>query len=83
MSLATLTTLIATTVTPGWVLAASTLVGLVGVFAVTGAVNVPLNDALARDHNRKRFEARWVRFTTVRTVASLTSFVLAAVALVV
>lgn len=65
----------------GWLWVAATTVYLVGVLGVTGAVNVPLNEALAKNDNRVAFEARWVRFNTVRTVANIVAFGLALVAL--
>jgi uncharacterized membrane protein len=52
-------------------------------FVATVAINVPLNDELARAgnpnriadlaHVRERFEGRWVAWNIVRTVASTTS----------
>ncbi|MBG6053677.1 putative membrane protein [Salinibacterium sp. CAN_S4] len=46
-----------------------TIVGI-----VTGMVNVPLNVALDRDSRREDFEPRWVRFTTLRTIAATLAF---------
>ena len=67
--------------TRGWVIVASGVVYLVGVLFVTGAVNVPLNDALAKNSDRAAFESRWVRFNAVRTVANVVAFALALVAI--
>ena len=64
-----------------WLLIAAAVVYLVGVLAVTGGVNVPLNEALDRDGDRRAFEARWVRFNTLRTVSAVVAFALALVAL--
>lgn len=64
-----------------WLLLAAAALYLVGVLVVTGAVNVPLNEALDRDGDRRAFEKRWVRFTTVRTVSAIVAFALALVAL--
>jgi uncharacterized membrane protein len=52
------------------------------VIGITGAVNVPLNNALAANRDRRAFEARWVRFNHVRTVASVLAFAAALVAVV-
>ncbi|QEO13093.1 DUF1772 domain-containing protein [Agromyces intestinalis] len=58
-------------------------------FAVTGVVNVPLNNRLAaapigdaqlRKEARDRFEVRWNRWNHVRTVASTAAFVVLALA---
>lgn len=67
--------------TLGWLSAAAAVVYLVGVLGLTGRVNIPLNDALARDQNRAAFEARWVRWNAVRTLANVVAFALALVAL--
>ncbi|MEY9211988.1 DUF1772 domain-containing protein [Thermobifida halotolerans] len=66
----------------GWLVAA--LVGGVVSLAVTVRGSVPLNDALAQAGPvermadpvgvRRRFEARWVRWNVVRTVASVLAF---------
>lgn len=66
----------------GWVLAGLLLSLLVVV--VTGAVNVPLNDALAAAGPvdriadlaavRQAFESRWVAWNLVRTAASVAAF---------
>lgn len=64
-----------------WLLIAAAVVYLVGVLAVTGGVNVPLNEALDRDGKRRAFEDRWVRFNTVRTVSGIVAFALALTAL--
>jgi len=56
-----------------------------GVFAVTAAGNVPLNEALARldtahatgaelEQFRLEFEARWNRLNLIRTVAAILAF---------
>jgi uncharacterized membrane protein len=63
-----------------WWQLAATAVYLLGVIIVTGAVNVPLNNALARDGDRAAFETRWVRFNHLRSVASTLAFALALVA---
>ncbi|GAA2435927.1 DUF1772 domain-containing protein [Streptomyces macrosporus] len=65
-----------------WTVAAFALYAVV--LVVTFRVNVPLNDALAAagavDRGadlaavRERFEARWVRWNTVRAVAATASF---------
>lgn len=64
-----------------WLLIAAAVVYLAGVLAVTGGVNVPLNEALDRDGKRRPFEDRWVRFNTVRTVSGIVAFALALLAL--
>ena len=64
-----------------WLLIAAAVVYLLGVLAVTGGVNVPLNEALDRDGKRRAFEDRWVRFNTVRTVSGIVAFALALTAL--
>ncbi|GAA2403994.1 DUF1772 domain-containing protein [Streptomyces glaucosporus] len=73
-----------------WTVAAFALYAVV--LVVTFRVNVPLNDALAAAGEvdraaglaavRERFEARWVRWNTVRTVAAAASFACLAWALV-
>ena len=50
-------TFIAGDVTAAWLFVAATAVYLVGVIGVTGAVNVPLNNALAQNRDRRAFEA--------------------------
>jgi uncharacterized membrane protein len=67
--------------TRAWFLVAAGAVNLGGVLAVTGAVNVPLNEALARDGSRAAFETRWVRFNAVRTVSGTLALVIAVVGL--
>ena len=67
---------------PAWLFAAATAVYFAGVIVVTGTVNVPLNNRLAADRDRTAFEARWVRFNAVRTVAVILALALAIVALV-
>lgn len=53
----------------GWAIAG--LVLAIGTLVVTGAGNVPLNDALAeRGGTRVDFETAWVRWNVVRTVTS-------------
>lgn len=69
--------------TRAWFLVAAGVVNLAGVLAVTGAVNVPLNEALARDGSRTAFETRWVRFNAVRTVSGVIAGALALAGLVV
>lgn len=75
-----------------WLLAA-TLCYAIGTFGVTLLGNVPLNDALDKfvihsasaieqAAQRKAFEGPWNTFHTVRTVASVVSFVLVVVACV-
>ncbi|MFI6781422.1 DUF1772 domain-containing protein [Micromonospora sp. NPDC050276] len=74
-----------------WVVAALLL--YLVVLGVTGVVNVPLNNVLARAGDvdgvtdlaalRERFEATWVRANVVRAVASTGAFGLLAWALVV
>ncbi|MFD4755625.1 DUF1772 domain-containing protein [Streptomyces sp. NPDC058426] len=73
-----------------WVLAA--LVLYVVMFAVTGGINVPLNDRLADGElpqvadafaaARERFESSWVAWNVVRALAATGSFACAAWALV-
>ncbi|MET9262483.1 anthrone oxygenase family protein [Amycolatopsis sp. NPDC004079] len=60
-----------------WLVAGAVL--LVAMVIVTGAINVPMNNALAVDTAdfaalRARFEEPWVRWNTVRTVASAAGF---------
>jgi uncharacterized membrane protein len=64
----------------GWVFGVAAAIYLVGVLGVTGAVNVPLNNALAANDDRAAFEARWVRFNTLRTVAGILALSVALVA---
>src|SRR4051794_25685750 len=44
------------------------LVLAIGTVVVTGAANVPLNDALAAGGSRADFETVWVRWNVLRTV---------------
>ncbi|MFD2472313.1 anthrone oxygenase family protein [Amycolatopsis silviterrae] len=60
-----------------WLIAGAVL--LVAMLVITGAVNVPMNDALAAQGAdlaalRARFEQPWVLWNTVRTVASVAGF---------
>jgi len=77
----------------GAVLIASALTYLVGVFGVTAARNVPLNDALdgfdlramsveSIEQRRQSYEGPWNRWNTVRTIANVAAFTLAASAAV-
>ncbi|PSL27403.1 anthrone oxygenase family protein [Dyadobacter jiangsuensis] len=70
-----------------YLLLAATLVYVIGTFGVTIAGNVPLNDALDKMNltgasanelaaHRLKFEAPWNRLHTIRTYASVVSFVL-------
>lgn len=68
---------------PGWLFAAAAVVYQVGVIFVTGGVNVPLNNALAKDNDRRAFEPRWVRWNTVRTLSAIVALALAVAALLV
>jgi uncharacterized membrane protein len=68
---------------PGWLFAAAAVVYQVGVIFVTGGVNVPLNNALANDNDRRAFQARWVRWNNVRTLSAIVAFALAIAALLV
>jgi len=52
----------------GWAIAG--LVLAIGTVVVTGAANVPLNDALAAGGSRADFETVWVRWNVVRTLTS-------------
>ena len=71
-----------------WYFLAAALLYIVGVFGVTIAGNVPLNDALDKinipastaeqlSQHRQAFEARWSMFHTIRTVANVLSALLA------
>ncbi|MEL6890140.1 MAG: anthrone oxygenase family protein [Actinomycetota bacterium] len=75
----------------GALIAASAATYLVGVFGVTAARNVPLNDALDAfdltgatadqiDDRRTTYERRWNRWNTVRTIANVAAFSLVAAA---
>jgi uncharacterized membrane protein len=75
--------------TLGWLLAA--LVLHVAVLVITMAVHVPMNNrlqAVGSDRPvdlaaaRQRFEARWVRWNVVRTIAAVAAFIALAVALI-
>ncbi len=66
----------------GWFFAGSTVVYLVLVVAITGGVNVPLNNALAANSDRRAFETRWVRFNGIRTAGAMAASGLAIVGLV-
>lgn len=74
-----------------WLLAAAAAVYILGVFAVTAAGNVPLNNGLAafrldgasaEEMRRQRvlFEGLWNRLHTVRTFAVISALVLAVLA---
>lgn len=75
----------------GWLLAGATATYVVGVLGVTIGRNVPLNDALeafdlpgsnvdAIEHRRNSYETPWNRWHYLRTIASVGSFALAAMA---
>src|SRR4051812_16712812 len=66
-----------------WLYAAAAVVYQVGVIFVTGGVNVPLNNALAKDNDRKAFAPRWVRWNAVRTLCAIVAFALGIAALLV
>ncbi|MEO0494438.1 MAG: anthrone oxygenase family protein [Actinomycetota bacterium] len=77
----------------GWLLAVAAGVYTVGVFGVTAARNVPLNDALDEfdlematpDEIRRRrltYETPWNRWNAVRTVANIAALALVAAAAV-
>ena len=60
-----------------WIIAA--FVCLVAMLVITGAVNIPLNNALdagrdSYDQIRARFEAPWVLWNNVRTITSIVGF---------
>lgn len=70
----------------GWLLVAAAAVALVGAVLVTGARNIPLNNALdastAPDAAaRAAFERPWNAANTIRTLLTLAAFVLGVVAL--
>ncbi|MEM1335960.1 MAG: anthrone oxygenase family protein [Actinomycetota bacterium] len=78
----------------GILIAASAGTYLVGVFGVTAARNVPLNEALdafdlaaadrdAIDRRRTTYENPWNRWNTVRAIANVASFSLVAAAAVI
>lgn len=73
---------------------AAAVVYLVGVFGVTAARNVPLNDALGAfdlpaatpsglAERRASYEGPWNRWNAIRTAANLAAFILVAIAAVV
>lgn len=70
----------------GWLVAAL-LLYVAGAFVVTGAVNIPLNDALAAAEDataaRADFERRWVVANHVRSVLTTAALACAAVAVMV
>ncbi|WP_206515945.1 anthrone oxygenase family protein [Nocardioides pantholopis] len=51
-------------------------VAAVVALVITFAVNIPLNEALARGGSRDAFESPWVRWHDVRTAAAAVAFVL-------
>ena len=70
-----------------YLLLGASLVYIIGVFGVTAAGNVPLNDMLAKaDLNslsvtelsalRAQFEKPWLRFHHIRTISVVLSFIL-------
>lgn len=72
----------------GFVLTASAATYVIGVFGVTAAGNVPLNDALDSfdlagstaeqiEQRRDSYEGPWNRWHTVRTIGNLVAFTLA------
>lgn len=74
-----------------WWLLAATLTYLVGTFGVTAFGNVPLNDTLdvfelaeqageQLEKFRQRYESRWNRLHTIRTIFSVLSFILSLLA---
>ncbi len=78
----------------GVLITASAVTYLIGVFGVTAARNVPLNDALAAfalttatggalEDRRSTSEGPWNRWNTVRTLANVAAFSLATAAAVV
>lgn len=71
----------------GAVLSASAVTYLIGVFGVTAAGNVPLNDALEAfdlraatsaeiEERRESYETSWNRWNTIRTVFNVAAFAL-------
>lgn len=75
-----------------WLLLAATLIYITGVFGVTVAGNVPLNNALDRfdleaanneeiARQRASFERRWNYLNTIRTVSSTLVVVLVALSI--
>lgn len=72
----------------GWMLVAAGVVFFVGAIVVTGAGNVPLNNALdgatsSTTAARAAFERRWNALNGVRSLSSVVAIVLAVLALVV
>jgi uncharacterized membrane protein len=70
-----------------WLIAGLALY-VVGAFVVTGAVNIPLNDALEAGSSapmqlREAFERRWVAWNHVRSMLTVAAFVCAVVAAIV
>jgi len=76
---------------PFHLLLAASIVYIVGVFGVTMAANVPLNDRLdafnlstaspeTLTHMRTEFEGPWNAWNLVRTIAAILAFLLAALA---
>lgn len=74
-----------------WCLLAATAVYVIGVFGVTVAGNIPLNQALdafkidpaaieAMARQRAAFEAKWNSWNTVRTVAAIATAILTIIA---
>ena len=77
----------------GAVLTASAVTYLIGVFGVTAARNVPLNEALESfdlgamtadqiERRRDSYEGSWNRWNTVRAIANVAAFALATTAAV-
>lgn len=69
-----------------WWLLASTVLGLLAVWVVTGARSVPLNTALETSRDgaasaRAAFERRWLLWNHVRSLGSIAAFGAAIVAL--
>ena len=70
-----------------WLLAAL-LLYVAGAFVVTGAVNIPLNDALESGSGapvalREAFESRWVAVNHVRSALTVAAFACATIGLAV
>jgi len=74
-----------------WCLLAATVVYIIGVFGVTVAGNIPLNQALdafkinptdieTLARQRAAFEAKWNSFNTIRTVAAIVTVMLTIIA---
>lgn len=70
-----------------YMILASSVVYIVGVFGITGTCNVPLNESLDKfdvdaaspqeiETRRRTFEIPWNRFHTIRTVANIASLAL-------